>query len=191
MQKLNLYILIALSILILDFLIFGLSEQWIIFDVFIRLAFWLSSIVLIIVGLIVLFYKKRPFKILNLSIAVLGVFLIFGLYEAKDLFQNRNRILLAYYDGDINAMKIELFRDHKYKIDDGSLFGNNIINGKYKISNDTIIMDSKYPLGEDRAFFTNKLLIGDSTINIIDYDTIDKFKPEFKILNNKINETDQ
>jgi len=181
LKNLNTYLLVAIAILVCDFIFFELSDNWMVFDVFIRMSLWFGTFVFLLTGLIIVLLHKRLW-IPNLILLVCSFCLVIALYYGKNWFNEKDLLLRASYDGDINGMDIELFEDNTYKIHDGSLMGGDVSTGTYRISNDTLLFDSTYPLGEDRPFFTNRLLIKDSTLTIITTDSSNiSSNPTFRI----------
>ena len=101
----------------------------------------------------------------SVILAIAGVAIVIGLYKYGN--QQQDPILAAHYDGDINGLTFQFYEDGTYKLHDYSIFGGDVIRGTYEQRGDTITLSELYPLGEDRNFLTNKLLVGDSTMVIV------------------------
>lgn len=183
----HIYFLIALIILIFDFFKFEIAEDWFIYDFFIRFGLWFIALVCVATGIFKIIWKQEKIKLSSFSLFLIGTALVIGLYSFKDISNDEQILLRANYDGDINGLTLELFENGTYKIHDYSILGGDMKRGEYELKEDTIKFHNKYPLGEDRDFFPNKILIlNDSTIELITDDEYDKKWLKFRITENRI-----
>ena len=166
--------------IVFDYLYFQITESWVVTDVFMRLILWTIIIMLFFFALII-FIKKEKISIKNLMIPMLLILFVFILYFNIGFFKEKP-VLTAHYDGDINEITLELFKDKTYKIYDYSVFGGDVFTGKFITKKDCLILSNEFPLGKERRF-SNILVKSNDTLKWKNDNN--NFEFNLKIINKK------
>jgi hypothetical protein len=195
LNKLKKYLLIIFaliaSVIILNHEIQSInSQEWIIFDGFITLGWYL---LFLIISIPTLHYSIRNLKrsksnIYYVPIIILGITILTTITIQIFIHSESNSpvILRAHYDGDTNGLSLKLRENGTYNIHNYSIIGGDYINGTFKIENDTIYLDQDQALEND--FMSNKLVITEDKI-LFSIDKNGKYETGYftmKIIENNI-----
>lgn len=133
------------------------KTEWSVFDG-IETIFWYGIGTLIAIPTAinaVKSYRRSKSKAYLTPLIVLGFAAISSLgLQFIQTESNSTLILWAHYDGDTNGLTLKLREDQTYILENYSILGGEFTEGHYRLENDTIYMDRKEPIGNDKLVIT-------------------------------------
>ena len=132
------------------------------FEIFSHIWYGFLKLVVLFVlvySIVHLVKSKRIIHVITLIITLSTVIAVSVIWVKIERRDSSTKILEAYYDGDLNGLRLILRSNNTYKIDDSGVLGGTSCFGKYTISNNIINLSEKFPLGKDRDIMGDKLLV--------------------------------